>query len=341
MIRAAFGQGAQVIDIIASTTDYNLFQAAGSPVTARRVVVNISAGVIVGATSVLVAAFDTGQFPTGTEIEIYNNGGEFQGAGGAASGGTGGTAIKANYPNQKITIYNNGGKALGGGGGGAKGGNGGTGGKGGDGTAPTYQYSRVTPSYHSRWEDDTNNYFFVWNNVLVASGSQPSQPPASSGPYLRGPFVVRETITDPDYGSISHVDWYQIGQNVTTTGGIGGAGGIGGNGGKGRGYEGAATNGAVGGAGGPGAAGGTNAGQGGTGGTGGNGGAGGDWGTNGAAGTAGATGATGTNGNASNGLAGAAGAAAGAVGLAGYYLLKGTADVTFINNGGIVAGRVG
>ena len=95
----------------------------------------IPSGAIVGTTNSAVAALDIGQFPTGTIIEIENNG-SIQGAGGLAgaggtvygaaantvggpySGGKGGDAIKANYLNQTVTITNNGTIYAGGGGGG-------------------------------------------------------------------------------------------------------------------------------------------------------------------------------------------------------------------------------
>lgn len=315
--------GATWIVISANTTNVNLFTLAGSPTTARRVIVTINAGVTVGATAGNTA-FTVGQFPTGSTIQINNNG-SIQGYGGTAgtstTGGSGGDALNANYPNQTVVINNNTGATIyGGGGGGGKAGSGGTGGTGGQG-----QYSSVVNQGCAGSSCVTYYYFSNCNTLCqyFYGGSSYCWANCRSGSF--------------DYGIAYRCD--NCGYNVTTytSGGAGGGGGAGGNGGVGQGYGQTNTNGSTGTAGSAGSAGGTNAGAGGTGGTGGTGGNGGTWGNAGANGATGNTGSTGANGNYTNGSAGSAGAGGYSGGSAGRYLVKGSNSVT-LNNSGTVAG---
>ena len=105
-----------------TTTNYNLFTAAGSPSSAINVTLNIDAGVTVGGTG-SSTALTVGQFPTGSVITI-NNSGNIDGFGGAAgtsgAGGNGGDAIYADYANQTVVINNNSGANIRGGGGGGR-----------------------------------------------------------------------------------------------------------------------------------------------------------------------------------------------------------------------------
>lgn len=322
----AFGQGQQQLVIAANTTNVNLFTLAGSPTTPVDLSVTIAADVIFGSTSPTIPAFDVGQFPAGSKITIINLG-DGQGAGGLPNGGTGGDVFKADYPNQTVTIINRG-KARAGGGGGGKGGTGGQGGQGSVITGYNYAYSRtVAPEFYIVYNEFHDfNWSAVWNGNVVASGSGGPPVTFSGGQYKTG--VLRESLTrvDHELGGTYQVEYYEIGQ-ATTSATNGGAGGAGGNGGKGRGYEGTNAPGALGTDGSPGD---TNAGSGGKGGQGGGGG---DFGASGTNGLTGSIGNAGTVSGGASGLAGVPGA------LAGCYLRKGTANVTFINEG-TIAGRL-
>lgn len=126
------------VNITTNQTDYNLFTAAGSPGTARTVTVNISSGVVIGASSPSTPAFNEGSgWAAGTTI-LINNSGSILGAGGAGgagtsftsnvatisgktkgvAGGTGGTALRLVVP---TSIANAAGEIFGGGGGGGGG----------------------------------------------------------------------------------------------------------------------------------------------------------------------------------------------------------------------------
>jgi hypothetical protein len=61
-----------VITISSTTTNYNLFTAAGSPSAAVNLTLNINSGVTVGGTG-SSTAFTIGQFPTGSVITINNS----------------------------------------------------------------------------------------------------------------------------------------------------------------------------------------------------------------------------------------------------------------------------
>jgi hypothetical protein len=123
-----------VVTISSSTNNFNLWNyltannlaTPGVPMTAN---VTIVAGVVVGSTSPSLPAFDTGAFPSGSSVQLINNG-TIVGAGGnggtgascissintpATSGGPGGPAMHAQMP---LTLANNGGIWGGGGGGG-------------------------------------------------------------------------------------------------------------------------------------------------------------------------------------------------------------------------------
>lgn len=311
--------GATWVVISANTTNYNLFTSLGSPSTARRVIVTINAGVTVGATAGNTA-FTVGQFPSGSTIQINNNG-SIQGYGGTAgtstTGGSGGDALNANYPNQTVVINNNAGATIyGGGGGGGKGGTGGTGGTGGQGYyTSTVQLGGSQNCTSSANQSCVNTY----GGGAYCSGSNSCKGGYYCGcNYSGAPCCFRNNT------------YY-------TSGGAGGGGGAGGNGGQGQGYGQSNTNGSTGAGGSAGAAGGTNAGAGGTGGTGGTGGNGGTWGNAGGSGATGNTGSTGASGNYTGGSAGSAGAGGYSGGSAGRYLVKGSNSVT-LNNSGTVAG---
>jgi|Laugresbdmm110dd_1035094.scaffolds.fasta_scaffold03135_2 hypothetical protein len=304
----------------------------------------IPAGAVVGTTNSAVAALDIGQFPTGTIIEIENNG-SIQGAGGLAgaggtvygaaanttggpySGGKGGDAIKADYSNQTVTITNNGTIYAGGGGGGG-GAKGAPGGAGTNGVKPgtfifnisgSYPYSywrtyntegAYTIKQQQRvylWYGGANGYYdTITGNDSYITGTYTS--PMFRGNFVQqfGPDVLSDGVT---YRTIKD---YYIAQEVSSLGGVGGAGGNGGAGAKGRGYNNTTLTGSSGIVG--------SAGTGGEGGT----------------ATAGGTGNTGVSGG-NGGAFGASGTASTAgAGTAGYYLVKGSASVTLI--GGTTAG---
>ncbi len=117
-----------VINLVISvnTPEYNLFTAAGSPLTAVTVNLTINSGVYVYGSVTSGAGLHIPTFPAGSIINIFNNGlivGKGGNGGGTVSdsqglpGQQGGTAIKTVYA---INITNNG-SILGGGGGGGGG----------------------------------------------------------------------------------------------------------------------------------------------------------------------------------------------------------------------------
>lgn len=304
----------------------------------------IPAGATVGTTNSAVAALDIGQFPTGTIIEIENNG-SIRGAGGLAgaggtvlgaaantaggpySGGKGGDAIKANYLNQTVTITNNGTIYAGGGGGGG-GAKGATGANGNNGviSVTNYVYRYELPYYY--WEvtfhsNNTQEMYVIWNRKTPPDSDTgsfyPGKDAGAYAPYFSttaGGYYEVGTLTEAtNYGNYitrRYTIKGPVQTNTTTYGGTGGTGGNGGYGAKGRGYDNATLTG--------------------------NGGTGGSTGTAGTGGTAtaGATGSTGITGG-NGGAFGASGIASSAsAGAAGYYLVKGSASVTLI--GGTTAG---
>lgn len=296
-----------VREVTANTTDLvisSLFTpeewAADSPKE-----VTIAEGVIVGATSIAVAALRTGTARGGTLKLIID--GEIQGKGGAANSGAGGPAL--NVQQVGLTIENNGAIRAGGGGGG-KAGNGGTGGQG------TYTVSEG-PAYTLNTTDWVVNgninsqgrWSYVsttirWGGSTIVNGSISGLQNATS--YTSGSVTYyRQTLVSGTPGSSTTVR-YQVSRTYPAYT-SGGGGGTGGNGAAGRGYntaKGVGSNGTAG------SAGGTNAGSGGSGGKGGDGG---DWG---AAGAAGAPGAIGNSGNYTGGSAGTNGTAGGPAGAA-------------------------
>ena len=130
---------AQAVTISSNANNFNLWNYLGAngiagtgPLTVN---VTIAAGVVVGSTSTSVPAFDTGAFPSGSTVQITNNGtivgaGGTGGVGGSdrssifmsectapppSSGSSGGPGLSAQIP---VTLANNG-AIWGGGGGGA------------------------------------------------------------------------------------------------------------------------------------------------------------------------------------------------------------------------------
>jgi hypothetical protein len=116
------------LTISGDTTNYNIFTQAGSPSSATTLTVTINSGVKVGSVNTNTPALVTGNFPTGSNITIVNNG-TIVGAGGAGGygssqasgiysggpGSSGGSALSLSMP---VTITNNGYIEGGGGGGG-------------------------------------------------------------------------------------------------------------------------------------------------------------------------------------------------------------------------------
>lgn len=344
--------------VLASAVQQVLKDAMGNPAAAGAYRAVIEPGVVIGSNAPGTPALDVGQLPAGSSLtlDVY---GTVQGAGGIAgvtgaiNGGNGGHAIKANYPNQAVTITRRASSIIrSGGGGGGKGGNGGQGGTGGygytggttttEGDANTFTGKYGTYSWNR--SEQVSNDDVRFGGVVVYNGPRTDSFVSGGWTYVRGNLRDQTTQSD-ETGTVVTVSHYGIYRQqavgVTTyPGGAGGAGAAGGNGGKGQGHDGAQTSAASGGIGAAGAAGGTNAGNGGKGGNGGGGGASGTWGANGFAGNSGATGATGNNGNYTGGLAGSAGTAGGAGGAAGSAILKGTANVTIVDEGGTLTGPI-
>ena len=224
---------ATTLTISANTTNYNIFTAAGSPTTAKTVILNINSGVTVGGTGGTYA-LTVGQFPSGSSITI-NNSGTIVGTGGGANSGNGGSAINANYAGQTMVINNAVGAAIyGGGGGGGVGGSGGTG----------YYVSGYTVAPGSGYcSNGCENYGPSGDYSCLAVGADFCLSGYCSSDYCDKRGRQCQTCANYTY--------------AYSSGGGGGAGGVG------AGYAQAASGGSGGGAGGP------NAGSGGTGGTGG------------------------------------------------------------------------
>lgn len=123
-----------IINITANANNYNLYTAAGTPPCPIDLDCNISAGVVIGATSTANIAFSTGAFASGSVVTI-NNAGTIAGAGGNGGDRTGNSGIPVTCPNadgkpgglalsidMESPIINNTGIIGGGGGGGGKGG---------------------------------------------------------------------------------------------------------------------------------------------------------------------------------------------------------------------------
>lgn len=307
------GSGVQYTITLNNSTNvnlYTLFNSSFSFTSTRKYVkFTIPTGVTIGSTSSGTPALDLGQFPTGTIIEIENNG-NIYGAGGTAgtggtvygaavgaaggptNGGNGGDAIKADYLNQTVTIINNG-TVYGGGGGG-----------GGGRSGSTYD---VTGIYGAGGTEQYNGYYLgytyymyrnsVWS--LYQRGQRTDGVSTSStyynlngtniGVYFSGYWRLGNLRADNGVNG-QYYDCIIQG----TTGGAGGSGGIG------NGYLNSSTTGNSGGT--VTTIGATNGSAGGNGG---------NWGLSGSSGL-------GTN--------------PGSGGSAGRYVLKGSANVTFTNN---------
>lgn len=316
---------------LSSTTNYNLLSSYtstyGAPTSAVAAKVVIPDGVTVGSTVSSVAAIDIGTFPSGSYIEIENNGniwgaGGLGGGGGtvynggSSNGGVGGDAINADYAGITVRIKNAG-QIYAGGGGGAGGLKGATGANGVNGYRPdTYIYN-------------SNNYkksilvypgeqvVAVWNGIQIYNQKVYYLPNPFTGTdgklYWDGfkvDYVVQETISGWNYTKLA--------ASIPSTGGTGGTGGNGGTGGTGWGYNNQTTT--TGGSGQSGAPGSPS--QGGT-------------------ATAGQTGASGISG-ANGGLAGSSGNATvggGNGGSAGYRIRGlGVRDITIVSNTGTMVG---
>lgn len=111
----------QVLITVSATTSTPLavFTAAGSPSTAKDVIVVVNSGIVQGADTDLSYAMDWfGAWPVGTTLKLINYG-FISGVGGAGNGGSGGTAIKIGG-GATVSIDNQG-YICGGGGGGGRG----------------------------------------------------------------------------------------------------------------------------------------------------------------------------------------------------------------------------
>lgn len=256
-----------LITLSANVTDYNLYNAFvgayGTPSAAVTVNVVVSTGVVVGATNASNAAFDVGQFPTGSVIGIVNNG-VIMGAGGLGGAGAtsniyaptvgqnGGDAINAAYLNQTVSITNN--SNIWGGGGGGTGGVAGA-----DGSSASIWYAknwRDNTTAANRWQSNNNNTQHV---IYLPNGSYEVFPIYSYNNYhyllewgigqtfYRGAFYtsvnapVMTSYTDY-YGTHyvwtdNYLNFYYITTEIDTITVPGGAGGIGGTGAIGRGYN--------------------------------------------------------------------------------------------------------
>lgn len=112
--------------ISASQNNVNLFTLAGSPTSSGTYTFTINSGVIIGSTSTATAALVSGTFPTGSVVNLINNGAVYgkEGAGGTAASfintnaTAGGPAMSIS---NNITITNGSGSIFGGGGGGGYG----------------------------------------------------------------------------------------------------------------------------------------------------------------------------------------------------------------------------
>ena len=343
--------------ITANTVDLNLFAVAGNPTVRGKFRYFIQPVVTVGQSGSSLAALVVGQFPSGSEIEIFNNGsilarGGIGGSqGGNLNGANGGDAIKTDYAGQTVRITNNGQIKAGGGGGGA-GGNGGAGGEGNWGNiVSTTQWYWWEPD-RSQWieyrdgnkagsieayitqlsvsanNQDTTNYRLVSGTELVVP----------NGLIQRGSSrgMFNENNGDGNYESFEVRFCY-----LESSAPAGTAGGR--NGGNGAGYGQARGDGAAGyynqgGANGA-------AGRGGDSGAAGGGGNGGDWASPGTAGGNGTNGQYGSNGGVYPVLPETrrnpqGGTGAGGPGATGRAVVKGAASVTYTDNGTTVGAVV-
>jgi hypothetical protein len=331
-----------------SVDNFNLYSfiaaAYGTPTGAFTLNFTIASSAVIKSTNPSTPAFDVGQFPSGSIITIINQGKIYgcQGAGGtgqttsnaATAGGNGGTAIKASYSNQTVTITNaSTGVIYGGGGGGGGGSKGANGVAGQNALGARTQYGTgygwyivtqrnwvityVDPDtgvQSGEWRVSGYKTYAFWNGQYVMDTQGLYYQWTRLSTDMAG--IYNQQGYQQSYGddTAEYTDVYAIQRNnATWYGGSAGIGGAGGAGAKGRGASNqtASLSGIVGSSGTAGGVGENNAigttngtaGQ-----TGDTGGAGGDWGQPGSAGS------------------GASG------GAAGVYLQKGSATVTLTNN---------
>jgi len=314
-----------IVTVSSGTTNYSCSTAFGSHWTSavpKRLIIN--SGVTVGGTGANPALTIEGSM-AGTFI--VQNAGTITGYGGAAQGGTGGSAVKVLTDNSSGITFNNTGSLQAGGGGGGTGGDSGAGGNGGDGGAGgtggeggdgTYQtnYGGYNNTYQTQscsqigvqWQNQCS-----WQNC----GNIRCAALHGSGVYCTSGSLYVNNTNNCQNPVLCH----NCAKHTASSGAAGGAGGTagegvaggaateGGAGGVGAGYQVSATNGqagtasegVVGQAGSSGAAGqdnGQGSGAGGAGGTGGEGGNGGDSGTAGEGGNGGGLGQAGQAGDA-------------------------------------------
>jgi hypothetical protein len=353
--------GFKTIKISTERTDVNLFTLAGSPTRKGKFKFIITADTIIGQTTAAAAAIVVGQFPSGSEIQIWNYG-SIQGRGGQGgvfnggpvSGGAGGDAIYSSYVAQTVKLYNYG-EIRAGGGGGGSGGYGGAGGIGGYGgiyyTSPWYWYH--DNENHSQWVYYTTPGIneVAWTNDPVAGGASSADLNYSRyvadgqllwpyGLFERGDYRG-EYNDSPLYG---HYYSYNVRLNWLYGPGAPAGRTAGGNGGNGQGYRQAATAGSNGVPSQPGANGTGGSGAGGASGQAGNGGAGGAWATVGSPGGYGSQGGTGGDGVYRTlpevNRFGEGGSVSGSAGPAGRAIIKGSSTFTIMAQGTIVGAVV-
>ena len=320
-----------IVTVSSGTTNYSCSTAFGSHWTSavpKRLIIN--SGVTIGGTGSNPALTIEGSM-AGTFI--VQNGGTITGYGGAAQGGTGGSAVKVLTDNSSGITFNNTGSLQAGGGGGGTGGdsgaggtggNGGAGGAGGEGGNGNYTQNLGGFSVHNL---SCNDLGYNHCHYITCSTARCVQIHGSGAYCTSGQSHQNNTYCQSD-----EIWCHNCARHSTQSGASGGSGGGGGSGsgggaategaagGVGAGYQVSATNGQAGSAsegvsgsgGSSGSAGGNNgngSGSGGTGGSGGEGGDGGDSGTSGEGGNGGGLGQAGQAGdNGQNGQAGENGA---------------------------------
>lgn len=313
-----------IITVSSGTTNYSCSTAFGSHWTSavpKRLVIN--SGVTIGGTG-SNPALTIDESMAGTLI--VQNAGTLTGYGGAANGGTGGSAVKVLTDNASGITFNNTGSLQAGGGGGGTGGDSGAGGTGGDGGAGGAGGEGGNGTYQINYGSWPNNYS-TWSCSQIGGvpwwqcGSNNCAPIRCVQLYGSGVYCTSSSVvwnhSDPCNNPVLCANCAKHSTSTGAAGGAGGAGGSGsgggaategGQGGVGAGYQVSATNGQAGSAaegvagsgGSSGQAGqdnGNNSGAGGTGGTGGEGGNGGDSGTSGEGGNGGGLGQAGQAGD--------------------------------------------
>ena len=95
--RVAAGPTPINLTIASNIYNYNIWMAAGSPMSACAVTLTINSGVLVSSSSTSTYAMQTGGFPSGSTIHIINQGYiSGLGGGGGAGGGAYGSGSTAN-----------------------------------------------------------------------------------------------------------------------------------------------------------------------------------------------------------------------------------------------------